>query len=110
MILKESIGYNYRKYLFTGVFSALLIMEYAQEGDKQQKDTRQPSEERQEKQTTFMDSIDVVRDYRPMLADAIKVRRNPDMDINKEAIERQLQQIAAATYFSRNGFKQAYND
>ncbi|MBD1434912.1 tetratricopeptide repeat protein [Sphingobacterium sp. DN00404] len=110
MILKESISYNDLKYLLTGVFSALLIMGYAQEGDKQQKDTRQPSEERQEKQTTFMDSIDVVRDYRPMLADAVKVRRSPDMGLNKEAIERELQQIAAATYFSRNGFKQAYND
>src|SRR5690606_19019797 len=110
MILKENIGYNYLRYLLTGVFSALLIMGYAQEGDKQQKDTRQLSEGREETQGTFMDSIDVVRDYRPMLADAVKVRRSPDMRINREAIEIELRQIAAATYFSRNGFKQAYND
>ncbi|GGH27860.1 tetratricopeptide repeat protein [Sphingobacterium alkalisoli] len=91
MILKESTGYNYLKYLLTGVFSALLIMGYAQE-------------------TQVVDSIDVVRDYRPILADAVKARRSPDMRINREAIENELQQVAAATYFSINGFKQAYND
>jgi len=91
MILKESTGYNYLKYLFTGVFSALLIIGYAQE-------------------TQVVDSIDVVRDYRPILADAVKARRSPDMRINREAIENELQQVAAATYFSINGFKQAYND
>lgn len=91
MILKESTGYNYLKYLLTVVFSALLIMGYAQE-------------------TQVVDSIDVVRDYRPILADAVKARRSPDMRINREAIENELQQVAAATYFSLNGFKQAYND
>jgi len=110
MILKESIDYNYLKYLLTVVFSALLIMGYAQEEDKQQKDTRQPSEQRSDGQAPVMDSIDVVRDYRPMLADAVKVRRSPDMRINREAIDVELRRIAAATYFSRNGFKQAYND
>ncbi|MBD1422662.1 tetratricopeptide repeat protein [Sphingobacterium chuzhouense] len=109
MTLKENIGYNYLKYLLTGIFSALLIMGYAQEEDKQQKEKRQPSEQR-ERQTQVMDSIDIVRDYRPMLADAVKARRSPDMRINRDAIENELQQIAAATYFSINGFKQAYND
>src|SRR5690606_26830209 len=110
MTLKESIGYNYLKCLLTGAFSALLVLGYAQEEDKQQKGTPQPNEQRNEGQAPVMDSIEVVRDYRPMLADAVKVRRNPDMSINREAIEIELRQIAAATYFSRNGFKQAYND
>lgn len=110
MIVKENIGYNYLKYLLTGVFSALLIMGYAQEEDKRQNEKRQPSEQRDKGQATVMDSIDIVRDYRPMLADAVKVRRSPDMRIDREAIEIELQQIAAATYFSINGFKQAYND
>lgn len=110
MILKESNGYNYLKYLLTGVFSALLIMGYAQEEDKQQKDTRQPGERWNERQATVMDSFDVVRDYQPMLADAVKVRRSPDMRINREAIDIELRQIAATTYFAKNEFKQAYND
>ena len=110
MILKESISNNYLKYLFTGVFSALLLIGYAQEEEKNQEKNQQTSEQREERQPTLMDSIDVVRDYRPMLADAVKVRRSPDMRINREAIENELQQIAAATYFSLNGFKQAYND
>src|SRR5690606_42050395 len=99
LIVKESIGYNCLTCLFTGIFSALLIMGYAQEDDKQQKEKRQSSEQGDERQAQVMDSIDVVRDYRPMLADAVKVRRNPDMSINREAIEIELRQIAAATYF-----------
>ncbi|SEL58561.1 tetratricopeptide repeat protein [Parapedobacter koreensis] len=105
MILKERIGHSYLKYLLTGVFSALLVMGYAQEEGEQQ---RQPSERRDERQPTLMDSIDVVRDYRPMLADAVKIRRSPDMRIDREALEIELRQIAAATYFTKNEFKQAY--
>ncbi|NQD70646.1 tetratricopeptide repeat protein, partial [Sphingobacterium shayense] len=108
MRLKENIGYDSLKYLLTGVFSMLLVMGYPQE--EQQKESRQPSERLEEKEATVMDSIDVVRDYRPMLADAVKARRSPDMNINREAIEIELRQIAAATYFERNRFKQAYND
>jgi TolA-binding protein len=55
-----------------------------------------------------MGSIDVVRDYRPMLADAVKIRRSPDMNIKREALEIELRRIAAATYFAQNKFKQAY--
>lgn len=106
MILKESIGYNYLKYLLTGTLSAFLVAGYAQE-EKQQKEKGQPGEQRQ---PTVMDSIEVVRDYRPMLADAVKVRRNPDMRINREAIEAELRHIATATYFERKQFKQAYYD
>ncbi|PRD56853.1 tetratricopeptide repeat protein [Sphingobacterium gobiense] len=110
MILKESIGYKYLKYLLTGVFSVLLVTGYAQQEEKQQKEKQQPSEQRHERQATIMDSIDVVRDYRPMLADAVKVRRSPDMRINREAIEIELRKIATATYLARNRYKQAYND
>ena len=98
--------------MLTGVFSVLLAMGYTQEQEeeKQQKDIQQPREQRDEEQVTVMDSIDVIRDYRPMLADAVKIRRSPDMRINREAIDRELRQIAAATYFSLNRYKQAYNN
>ncbi|NGM64230.1 tetratricopeptide repeat protein [Sphingobacterium sp. SGR-19] len=110
MILKESIGYNYLKYLLTGVFSALLVTGYAQQDEKEQKEKQQPSEQRHERQATVMDSIDIVRDYRPMLADAVKVRRSPDMRINRGAIEIELRKIATSIYLARNRYKQAYND
>ena len=112
MILKERISHNYLKYLLTGVLSATLVTGYAQEVDKQRKEKKekpQSSEQRNEGQVATMDSIDVVRDYRPLLADAVKVRRSPDMrHINRGAIEAELRQIATATYFSRKGFRQAY--
>src|SRR5690606_38668865 len=82
----------------------------AQVVDKQQQDTQEPSERRNVERAPVMDSIDIVREYRPMLADAIKGRRNPDMRIEREAIAVELRKIAAATYFERNVFKQAYND
>lgn len=106
MILKERIGYNYLKYLLTVAFSALLVMGYAQEEEEQQEEKRPASEKRDEGQSTSMGSIDVVRDYRPMLADAVKIRRSPDMDIDREALAVELRQIAAATYFAQNKFKQ----
>lgn len=39
-----------------------------------QQEQQQPTE-----RPTAVDSIDVVRDYRPVLADAVKIRRSPDM-------------------------------
>ncbi|WP_139378632.1 TonB-dependent receptor [Parapedobacter luteus] len=54
------------RYLLTGIFSGMIMMGYAQE---EQKDERPAT----------IDSIDVVRDYRPILADAVKIRRSPDM-------------------------------
>jgi len=108
MILKEKIGYNYLKYLLTVAFSALLVMGYAQEEEEQQEEKRQASEKRDEGQSKPMESIDVVRDYRPMLADAVKIRRSPDMNIDREALAVELRKIAAATYFANNKFKQAY--
>lgn len=108
MILKKRIGYNYLRYLLTMAFSALLVMGYAQEEEKQQEEKRQAVEKQDEGQSTPMGSIDVVRDYRPMLADAVKIRRSPDMHINRETLAIELRQIAAATYFANNKFKQAY--
>src|SRR5690606_10342313 len=109
-------GYNYLKYLLTVAFSALLIMGYAQEKEEkqeekqeEQQEEKQPASEKQDDgQPTPMEFIDVVRDYRPMLADAVKIRRTPDMDIDRETLAVELRHIAAATYFAHNKFKQAY--
>lgn len=115
MILKEKIGHNYLKYLFTGTLSALLVTGYAQEVGKQQKEKKEKQQQQQHSvqggggEVQTMDSIDVVRDYRPMLADAVKVRRSPDMThINRDAIETELRQIATATYLAQQKYKQAY--
>ncbi|ULT22628.1 hypothetical protein KUH03_25200 [Sphingobacterium sp. E70] len=109
MTLKERIGDNYLKYLFTGVLSALLVTGYAQEVEKQQKEKGQHNQKGIEGQVQTMDSIDVVRDYRPMLADAVKVRRSPNMKlIDRDAIETELRQIATSTYLAQQKYKQAY--
>ena len=105
MILIKRIDHNSLKYLFTVVLSGLLVTGYAQEVENQQKEKQQLDGH----QIKTMDSIDVVRDYRPVLADAVKVRRSPDMShINREAIETELRQIATATYFASKTYKQAY--
>ncbi|MEN5231601.1 tetratricopeptide repeat protein [Sphingobacterium faecium] len=105
MILIKRIDHNYLKYLFTAVISTLMVTGYGQQVEKQQKEKQQLDDH----QIKTMDSIDVVRDYRPVLADAVKVRRSPDMShINREAIETELRQIATATYFANKTFKQAY--
>lgn len=108
MILKERIGYNYLKYLLTGVFSAVLVIGYAQEEEKKQEEKRQPSEQQDENQPAIIESMDVVREYRPILADAVKMRRTPDMSFDRQALEIELRKIAAASYFAKNKFKQAY--
>ncbi|MGK6353063.1 tetratricopeptide repeat protein [Parapedobacter sp. DT-150] len=107
MITQESIGY---KYLLTGIFSVLLAVGYAQEEEKQlepkQQEEQRPSEGDREPVT--FDSIDVVRDYRPILADAVKIRRSPDMGIDRQALETELRRIAATTYFAKNEFRKPY--
>ena len=108
MILKERIGYNYLKYLLTGVFSAVLVIGYAQEEEKKQEEKRQLSEQQDENQPAIIESMDVVREYRPILADAVKMRRTPDMSFDRQALEIELRKIAAARYFAKNIFKQAY--
>ena len=67
MILQKSM---HNKYLLTAVFSAMFMAGFAQEGED-----RRPA---------TIDSIDVVRDYRPILADAVKIRRSPDMTNKRE--------------------------
>src|SRR5690554_6661591 len=108
MKLKERVGYTYLKYLLTGVFSAVLAMGYAQEEKKKQEEKRQPSEQQSENQPAIIESMDVVREYRPILADAIKMRRTPDMSFDRQLLEIELRKIAADRYFAKNKFKQAY--
>lgn len=50
---------------------------------QQQQEEQQRQQEVQERRTTI-DSIDVIRDYRPILADAVKIRRSPDMTNKRE--------------------------
>ena len=94
MITQESIGY---KYVLTGFFSVLLAVGYAQEGERQ--DPVDP---------VTIDSIDIVRDYRPMLEDAVKIRRSPDMDIDRQALETELGWIVANAYFVKSDFRKPY--
>src|SRR5690606_7361488 len=91
MKTQESIGF---KYLLTGAFSVLLAVGYAQE------------EARQDPVT--IDSIDVVREYRPMLEDAVKIRRSPDMEIDREALDSELRLIVANAYFVKGEFRKPY--
>ena len=112
MIFRDNISNYYLKHLVCGVFIVLLTTGYTQgqEEQKRTEDTRQTTEQRYEGQAPVMESIDVVRDYRPMLADAVKVRRSPNMGINRKVIDLELRYIAATTYFEITRFKQAYND
>ncbi|WP_262247039.1 tetratricopeptide repeat protein [Parapedobacter soli] len=91
MITRGPIGY---RYLLTGAFSALLAITYAQEGEKQDPVT--------------IDSIDVVRDYRPMLEDAVKVRRSPDMGMDRQTLETELRWSVATAYFVKSKFRKPY--
>ncbi|MCL7987100.1 tetratricopeptide repeat protein [Sphingobacterium sp. lm-10] len=104
---RKRMYYHGLRNIFTGVFSFLLIAAYAQEGVKNQEESRQT--ERNETGTSMMDSITVVRDYRPMLADAVKIRRTPDMKIDRKALEAEMRQTAAAMYFQKNRYKEAYH-
>lgn len=64
MIFQKSMRY---RFILTGVLCGVLMVGYAQE------------ETRREDPPATIDSIDVVRDYRPILADAVKIRQSPDM-------------------------------
>jgi TolA-binding protein len=108
MILKQRISNNYLKPILTGVFSVVLLAGYAQEGEKQQGE--KPAKELTNRfNPQEMDSIEIVRDYRPMLADAVKIRRSPDMNIDRKSLEIELRKIAAGMYFSRNKYKEPYH-
>lgn len=108
MLAQKLIGY---KYLLTGAFSVLLAVGYAQEEEEQieleRQEQQRPTEQHGNEPVTI-DSIDVVRDYRPMLADAVKIRRSPDMRIDRQALETELSRIAATTYFAKNEFRKPY--
>ncbi|TDQ73920.1 tetratricopeptide repeat protein [Sphingobacterium yanglingense] len=93
MIQRQSI--DYKKYILSGMFSVLLLTGYAQ-----QKVHTKP---------TTMDSIEIVRDYRPMLADAVKVRRTPDMKIDRKDLESELRQTVASMYLDMNDFRRPFH-
>ena len=44
----------------------------------------QEEQQRRDDRPATIDSIDVVRDYRPILADAVKIRRSPDMSNKRQ--------------------------
>jgi len=92
---QKNIFTGYQKHILTGFFSILLLAGQAQEKEKQQPAT--------------LDSIEIVRDYRPMLADVVKIRRTPDMDIDRKALEVELRQIAAGMFYSRYDFREPFH-
>jgi hypothetical protein len=65
---------NYIKGYLTSVCALIVAPLLAQETQSQT----------QEQARTTTDSISVIRDYRPMLADAVKIRRSPDMTNKRE--------------------------
>ncbi|MGN0021463.1 MAG: tetratricopeptide repeat protein [Sphingobacterium hotanense] len=109
MVVKRRIDNNYKKYILTGVFSTLILVGYAQEEKKQPQKNEQASGQVERTQPRVMDSIEVVREYRPILADAVKVRRSPDMKIDRATLAQELREIAASMYFARNNYKQPYH-
>src|SRR5690606_30195228 len=64
MSFQKSMQY---RFVLTGVLWGMVMVGYAQE------------ETRRDDPPATIDSIDVVRDYRPVLADAVKIRQSPDM-------------------------------
>src|SRR5690606_17730544 len=66
MIFQKSQRYTS---VFTGILCSVVMVGYAQEKEQQQ----------QQEPPATIDSIDVVRDYRPVLADAVKIRQSPNM-------------------------------
>jgi len=109
MVAKRRIDNNYKKYILTGVFSTLILVGYAQEEKKQPQKNEQASGQVDRTQPRVMDSIEVVREYRPILADAVKIRRTPDMKIDRATLAQELREIAASMYFARNNYKQPYH-
>lgn len=109
IVVKRTIDNNYKKYILTGVFSTLILVGYAQDEKKQSNKNEHVSEQVDRTQPRVMDSIEVVREYRPILADAVKVRRSPDMKIDRATLAQELREIAASMYFARNNYKQPYH-
>lgn len=107
MILKRNI--HYKKHILSVIFSFLLLSGYAQEQGKQHNEKRELSEQKVHTPSTTVDSIDIVRDYLPMLADAVKIRRSPDMKIDRKDLEVELRQIVASIYFDMNDFRRPFH-
>lgn len=78
-----------RSGLYKGVLSLMFLavsvwgVAQQQQQEQQHQEQQQQEEQLQERRTTI-DSIDVIRDYRPILADAVKIRRSPDMTNKRE--------------------------
>ena len=66
------------------VFTFSAVAGWAQQQNQQQQNQQQQQNEEQQQQRATIDSIDVIRDYRPILADAVKIRRSPDMTNKRE--------------------------
>ena len=108
MILKQRSGYNNLKQVLTGIFSLVLVTGYAQE-EKQQTDKLQSVTQLDSTKLRVGDSIEIVRDYRPMLADAVKIRRSPDMKIDRAALDVELKELVASMYFARTPYRQPFH-
>lgn len=69
-----------------GILSLVLtfaaLAGWAQQQQNQQNEQQQQQQDPPQRAT--IDSIDVIRDYRPILADAVKIRRSPDMTNKRE--------------------------
>ncbi|WP_409456383.1 tetratricopeptide repeat protein [Sphingobacterium sp.] len=109
MRVNRKINYDYKSCILTGVLSMLILGGYAQEDKKQQHKNEQVGGQVDRTQPRVMDSIEIVREYRPVLADAVKIRRTPDMKIDRATLAQELREIAASMYFSRNNYKQPYH-
>ncbi|ERJ58708.1 tetratricopeptide repeat protein [Sphingobacterium paucimobilis] len=107
MIGKQHIGY--KRHILTGIFSVLLLAGYAQDQGKQKDENRQLGDQKVNSKSTVLDSIEVVRDYRPMLADAVKIRRSPNMKIERKDLEAELRQVVASIYFDMNDFRRPFH-
>jgi hypothetical protein len=63
------------KYKLIGCLFCLSVTAQAQDKKNENPTSAQP--------VTLTEEIDIVRPYKPVLADAVKIRRNPDMNISK---------------------------
>ncbi|MHC8949452.1 tetratricopeptide repeat protein [Sphingobacterium hungaricum] len=100
---------NYVKPVSTVIFSLFLVIAQAQEDEKQEEKKQQVNKQWNGTQSGVMDSVNVVIEYRPVLADAVKVRRSPEMKIDRKTLEIELRHIAASMYFSRNTYKEPFH-
>ncbi|WP_210352604.1 tetratricopeptide repeat protein [Sphingobacterium tabacisoli] len=107
MVQKQHIGY--KGHILTGIFSVLLLAGYAQEQGKQTGEKKPPAEQKTGTQSSVLDSIEIVRDYRPMLADAVKIRRSPSMKIERKDLENELRQVVASIYLDMNDFRRPFH-